>query len=85
MFVFENQIKTDVSFKDSHVVVFRIGDAGGDGGAFSRLAFCMIDFGSGLVCSGSKSSSRSARGSSTSAEEMKRFTLFILLLYTPGC
>lgn len=41
----------------------------------------MVGLGSGLVSSGSKSSSRSARGSSRSAVEIR----FVTLLWTPDC
>lgn len=57
----------------SHVSVFRIGDAAGDAADFPGLARWMLDLVSGLVSSGSKSSSRSARGSSGSALDMRLF------------
>ena len=67
-------------FYSSLVSLFRIGDAEGDGTDFSGLVGCTLALDSGLVSSGSKSSSRSSRGSSRSAEEIRLFTVFILCL-----
>lgn len=66
----------------SLVSLLRIGDAAGDGTDLSGLASCTPDLDCVLVSSGSKSSSRSSRGSSRSAEEIRLFTdmgRFILL------
>lgn len=66
----------------SRVSVFRIWDDAGDGADFTGLARWMLGLDSGLTSSGSKSSSRSARGSSGSAAWI---TFFIYCFWTTDC